>query len=102
MLWRNFPEADIRAGAQHFATLDDCNAGLSDLSLQAKRMAALGIFMNVHFKLQIEVTRIYGIQVSVVALTVTVSGSTRWLQLANESINGCRLVFCDTSENQLT
>jgi hypothetical protein len=22
----NFPEADIRAGAQHFATLDDCNA----------------------------------------------------------------------------
>ena len=26
MLWCNFPEADIRAGAQHFATLDDCNA----------------------------------------------------------------------------
>jgi hypothetical protein len=25
-LRRNFPEADIRAGAQHFATLDDCNA----------------------------------------------------------------------------
>ncbi|EET46549.1 hypothetical protein TR2A62_1545 [Thalassobium sp. R2A62] len=27
MLWRNFPEAEIRAGAQHFATLDDCYAG---------------------------------------------------------------------------
>jgi hypothetical protein len=26
MLRRNFPETDIRAGAQHFATLDDCNA----------------------------------------------------------------------------
>jgi hypothetical protein len=26
MLRRNFLEADIRAGAQHFATLDDCNA----------------------------------------------------------------------------
>ncbi|MDG1340015.1 MAG: hypothetical protein P8P66_08485, partial [Paracoccaceae bacterium] len=26
MLWRNFPEADNRAGAQHFATLDDRNA----------------------------------------------------------------------------
>jgi hypothetical protein len=25
-LRRNFPEADIRAGAQHFATFDDCTA----------------------------------------------------------------------------
>jgi hypothetical protein len=31
MLWRNFPKADIRAGAQHFATLDDRNAGRSRL-----------------------------------------------------------------------
>jgi hypothetical protein len=31
MLLRNFPEAGIRAGAQHFATLVDFNADKTDV-----------------------------------------------------------------------
>ena len=36
------PTHDIRAGAQHFATLDDCNAGQSELSLQLNQRLLLG------------------------------------------------------------
>jgi hypothetical protein len=39
-LRRNFPEADIRAGAQHFATLDDCNADKDEAALAAMVLVA--------------------------------------------------------------
>ena len=40
MLLRNFPEAGIRAGAQHFATLDDCSADFSAVQFPAFADAA--------------------------------------------------------------
>jgi hypothetical protein len=40
MLWRNFPKADIRAGTQHFATLDDCNADKDETGLAVLALLA--------------------------------------------------------------
>jgi hypothetical protein len=46
ILWRNFPEAEIRAGAQHFATLDDCYADEADFRGSSGNGRFLTVFMH--------------------------------------------------------